>query len=77
MAISYGQWLFWIWIGGIGLSLFKCADWQCARTKPHHWHSWNYWYWVQVTVVGALLVERSSMRIGKISPDLRLGLDDE
>ena len=78
MAISYGKWLFWIWIGGIGLSLFKCADWQCARITAQDLASgvpatFYYWYWVHVANVGALVVEQSSMRIGRISPNLRLG----
>ena len=40
MAISYGQWLFWIWIGGIGLSLFKCGEWQLKRVKPQDLAWW-------------------------------------
>ena len=73
MAISYGQWLFWIWIGGIGLSLFKCGDWQLDCVKPQDLAWWvpakfYYWYWDHVTSVGALVVQQSMMRIGKISP---------
>ena len=78
MAISYGQWLFWIWIGGIGLSLFKCGDWQCRRIKPQDLAWWvpakfYYWYWDHIITVGCLLVQQSLMRTGNISPNLRLG----
>ena len=78
MAISYGQWLFWIWIGGIGLTMFKCGEW-CALAALHKpdWPDWYWdiyhWYWGRVMKFGLLLIKQSRMRIGQISPVLSCG----
>ena len=78
MVISYGQWLFWIWIGGIGLTMFKCGEW-CALAALHKpdWPDWYWdiyhWYWGCVMKLGMLLIKQSRMRIGEISPVLSCG----
>ena len=66
--ISYGQWLFWIWIGGIGFSLANCAD-SRRHVEPQDLAWWvpmkfYYWYWDHVASVGALMVQQSMIRIG-------------
>ena len=78
MSLTYGEWLFWIWIGGIGNYLARLSFQKCLLADVNllpwwvpipgcHWY-WQipgyYQYWDSVGYVGTWITRRARQRLG-------------